>query len=310
MATSPVTQKGEFLSFFLFQCERITLPNSRRRLRPPRTILSHIASIEPFLFSYLDPTTQPSKEPAAVSSSVTVRVPPAVTTTQEDEEDGELVLLSTMPPSQQEANDNNGDVLDLSTFYPGSYLCTALFRALELFQPKAAAPPSQHMRLVLNVVELNISQCGLDNESIDALCRLLGSGRCVHLEAVLLDRNEYVAVEAGQMLLRMLGVRGALGDGARGKSHRIGTGNHNASAAVSAGAAAPVTSAPTQQAAAATDGTLASCDTTTLEGVLLPLSESLPSLQCLSLVGTNVPPHYIRRLEGLVRDIHNVDASS
>jgi hypothetical protein len=290
-AHSQVSQKGEFISFFLFQCERITLPNSRRRLRPPRTILAHLASIEPFLFSYIDPTQlSPERAPRAEH-----RGPPPSSHLGEEEE---LELLSTMPPT-----DDHGDVLDLSTFYPGSFLCTALFRALAFFKPKHGSPTG-NLRLALNLIVINVSQCGLDNESIDALCGLLGTGRCVRLEAVVLDRNEYVAVEAGQMLLRMLGVRGALGDGAAGKSHRLRLAG-NASVSSDAGAA-PAASQPQPSADA---DALEACDTTIMEGSL-PVHEALPCLQCISLLGTNCPPHYVRRIEGLVRDMHSEQDAS
>jgi hypothetical protein len=288
---TPIVERGEFVSFFLFQCERITLSNSKRRLKPTRSLLTYLASLEPYLFLFYD-ETQPN---AAVQQfhdhAVDVR--------RESSDVGatscvELELLAATAPR---GVDNSGGVsLDLSSFYPGSHLCVALFRALEMFLPTTskAVNVTTPGRFALRLTLLDVTQCGLDNDAVAALCCLLASGRCPMLATLILDRNEYVAVQAGQMLLRTLGVQGALGDGSSGKSHNeqfIGA------TTVSGGDQRALGSPEASQDAATT---LDASHTLALPS--RTLKEYLPQLCCISLVGTNCPPHFVRRVEALVKE--------
>lgn len=169
--------------------------------------------------------------------------------------------------------------LDLSTHFLGAALVTALLRALTLFVPESAAQRGSGSKLTLNVHELNLKQNGLSNESCAALCELLLSGRCRVLRRVVLDRNEYLAVEAGQMLLRAFGVGGPLGDGNRGQSYAMLAPHHRA----------------TDESSPAADGT-----TGGVLAIPLAFSDVVPCLEAVSVEGTNIPAHFARRIADAV----------
>ena len=88
--------------------------------------------------------------------------------------------------------------LDFTKSVLGNEAAVALFRTLLLC-------PSNSTTVVLKIHAIAVPGSGLKNEAIQALVALLSSHRCSGVTEVDLRDNEFVAVQAGQVLLRMLG---------------------------------------------------------------------------------------------------------
>lgn len=121
-------------------------------------------------------------------------------------------------------------VLDFSKGYIGTAACVVLCEALLTYTPSEATeataapeedvsciPRSPHPHVVYCALkELRMPNCGLDTGSAYALFKLLTHDRCAFtLKLLDIRHNPYLALEAGQLLLRALGyvVRDADGSG-------------------------------------------------------------------------------------------------
>ena len=150
-----------------------------------------------------------------------------------------LALLKEVEPHLLSSSDVEPFPLDLSHCYLGNEGAVALFRTLSVFGAAdsvlrvdedntaavEAAPQTEssqascHPDIFLNLSAIVVPQSGLRLEAIVALCELLSLPRACRITHIDLSGNEYVALQAGQLLVRLLGDRGPLGDGSQGRSH-------------------------------------------------------------------------------------------
>lgn len=301
---------------FCFQCDRIVVTGTTRRLRPTRSVLQYLGSIEPTLFC---PQQERKRQTAPIVLDFSRHILG---------EDGCVALIRTFfefdphkksppagshfaaPPARLSSPPTGTGSATPAVTTPRSQVTTSIDVNHSTGSPhlSSGSPNSGTSHggpMLLNANVLDLRHNGLGDAAMEYICAFLVSPRGALLEQVILRQNERLALNAGQMILRTLGVQGPVGDGGSGMSYLMAeqvqkrSASHSAAVQGSPSGAHRGGGGPGSPFGATSKGANNN-NSSGGSAALLPLVSA--SLQLIDVEETNVPPHIIRRIAERLRE--------